>query len=148
MVEHNGSDKFNDSRLCLYQKSNMTLSVMATALLTSHAINERPVGAVHLVDQNEAERDDRSQKERFLSFNGTKKREAEGKFRIFCLLLSLSFITKCTQDRRTAGHYWTATSWSQRVQHVRIFCHISDQRVSQSAPISLISLMRFSSIIM
>lgn len=71
----------------------MMLPVMPAARLTSHAINERPVGAVHLVGENEAERDDGSQKERFLSFDGTKKRQAEGKFQIFCLLLSFSFLT-------------------------------------------------------
>lgn len=55
------------------------LLVTAAARLTSHAINERPVGAVHLVGENEAERDDGSQKERFLSFNGTKKKTSRGK---------------------------------------------------------------------
>lgn len=39
--------------------------------LPSHPVNKRPVGAVYLVGQYEAKRNDGSQQERFPPFNGT-----------------------------------------------------------------------------
>lgn len=47
---------------------------MSAGCLTSHAIDERPVGGVHLVDEDEPQREERRHEERFLSLNS-----AEGK---------------------------------------------------------------------
>lgn len=47
------------------------IALLVTVWFTSHTINECPVGAVHLVGEYEAKRNDGSQHGRFLSFNST-----------------------------------------------------------------------------
>lgn len=60
--------------------------ISSSHCLTSHPINERPIGAVHLVGKYEAEGDDWSQHARFFSFNGSEDEHKKIRRNMFTFL--------------------------------------------------------------
>lgn len=80
--------------------------------LTSHPVNERPIGAVHLIGKYEAQRDNRSQHGRPFSFNGS---EGQKKKNVYILHQHRKNFTRPYSNRKKRNKLSFLSVTSRRV---------------------------------